>query len=293
MVGRTTPENRHKGAVTNWDSAGTAPTKPTKPVGSASGWRELARYPYLDVDGTRLLEVVRYVKPDGAKAFVQVRPSGVEAAGTMDLERTGGVEAGGIVVGLDAGKYLPDPKASHASRKPTWKRAADHTDYDGAEYRFRDCPRVPYRLPKLLTAGTVYLPEGEKDVHTLEGWGLVASCNPGGSGNSHLYSGWADYFRDRHTIILPDNDEPGRNHAAAVAAHLLSVAASVRIVELPDLPAKGDVTNWRDAGGTLERFRELTAAATPIDATVQNCSRLCAPHRRSYQRRATAGECAG
>ena len=170
------------------------------------------------------------------------------------------------MVGLDAGKYLPDPKAARATGKPTWKRAEDQTDYDGAEYRFRDCPRVPYRLPKVLNAETVYLPEGEKDVHTLEGWGLVASCNPGGSGSSHLYAEWTDYFRGRHIVILPDNDEPGRKHAAAVAAALLSVAASVRIVELPGLPAKGDVTDWRDAGGTFEQFRELTEAAAPMDA---------------------------
>ena len=72
---------------------------------------------------------------------------------------------------------------------------------------------MPYRFPKLVGAETVYLPEGEKDVHTLESWGLVASCNPGGSGESHLYTGWADYFRNRHVIILPDNDDPGRKHA--------------------------------------------------------------------------------
>jgi hypothetical protein len=126
--------------------------------------------------------------------------------------------------------------------------------------------RVPYRLPELLKAETVYLPEGEKDVHTLEGWGLVASCNPGGSGSSALYARWVDYFRDRHIVIVPDNDVPGRKHAAAVAAALLSVAASVRIVELPNSPAKGDVTDWRDAGGTFERFRQLTEAATVLDA---------------------------
>src|ERR1019366_2400557 len=126
--------------------------------------------------------------------------------------------------------------------------------------------RVPYRLPELLKAETVYLAEGEKDVHTLEGWGLAASCNAGGSGNSHLYAGWADYFHDRHVVILPDNDEPGRKHAAAIAAALLSVAASVRIVELPGLPAKGDVTDWRDASGTFDRLQELTEAAAPMDA---------------------------
>lgn len=136
----------------------------------------------------------------------------------------------------------------------------------GIIWNLEGIKRVPYRLPKLLNAETVFLPEGEKDVHTLEAWGLVASCNPGGSGSSHLYAGWSDYFRGRNIIILPDNDGPGRKHAAVVAATLLAVAASVRIVELPGLPPKGDVTNWRNTGGTFERFREVTEAAVFMDA---------------------------
>ena len=56
------------------------------------------------------------------------------------------------------------------------------------------------------------------------------------------------------------------NTRRAIAAALLSVAASVRIVELPGLPAKGDVTDWRNAGGAFERFHELTEAAAPMDA---------------------------
>lgn len=263
LVGRAEPTNGHRAVRILGTSAGTAPTKPTKPAGG--GWREMSRYPYTDGEGNLLFEVVRYLKPDGTKTFIQVRPSGVEAAGTTDPERIGGVEAGGIVVGLEAGKYLSDDKAARATGKRTWKRAADHTDYDGAEYRFRECPRVPYRLPRVLQSPTVYLPEGEKDVATLEAWGLVASCNPGGSGNSTLYAGWTDYFRGRHIVILPDNDGPGRKHAAAVAAALLDAAASVRIVELPDLPPKGDVTDWREGGGTFEQFRELCEAAAVID----------------------------
>ena len=118
----------------------------------------------------------------------------------------------------------------------------------GIVWNLEGIKRVPYHLPKMLNADTVYLPEGEKDVHTLEEWGLVASCNPGGAGSSHRYREWADFFRGRQIVILPDNDEPGRKHAAAVAAALLSVAASLRIVELPGLPEEGDVTDWRDAG---------------------------------------------
>jgi hypothetical protein len=216
LVGRVEPEYRHNGTRTNGNSAGTAPSKPTKPTGTAGAWREVARYPYRDRDGKLLFVVIRYLKPDGEKVFRQCRPDG----------------RGGAIWNLD-----------------------------GIE-------RVPYRLPELLKAQSVYLPEGEKDVHTLEGWGLVASCNPGGSGSSALYEGWADYFRDRHIVILPDNDGPGRKHAAAVAAGLLGAAASVRLVELPGLPAKGDVTDWQEEGGTFERFRELTEAAAPMNAAV-------------------------
>jgi putative DNA primase/helicase len=237
-----------------------------EPRQTTAGWREIERYPYTDRDGNLLFESVRYLKPDGKKTFVQVRPSGVEAAGTTDPERIGCVRAGGIVVGLSKGKYLLDPKAERATGKPTWKRVDDQIDYGGAEYHFSDCPRVPYRLPKVLKAEMVYLPEGEKDVHTFESWELVASCNPGGSGESHLYTGWAEYFRNRHVIILPDNDDPGRKHALATASALLSVAASIRVVELP-VPPKGDVTDWRNAGGTLDQFLELVDAAEPLDAT--------------------------
>jgi hypothetical protein len=61
------------------------------------------------------------------------------------------------VIGLEAGKYLPDPKATRATGKPTWKHATDDADYDGAEYSFRECPRVPYRLPKILNIDTEIL----------------------------------------------------------------------------------------------------------------------------------------
>lgn len=214
LVRRTEPEYRNCATRTNGNFAGMAPTTPAKSINTADGWREIARYPYVDRDGGLLFEVVRYMKPDGSKGFRQRRPDG----------------NGGWVWNLE-----------------------------GVE-------RVPYRLPSVLKAHTLYLVEGEKDVGTLESWGLVASCNPGGSGKSNLYAGWTDYFQDRHIVILPDNDEPGRKHAAAVAAALLSVADSVRIVELPGLPEKGDVTDWRDAGGTVERLRELTEAAAVMDA---------------------------
>jgi len=128
-------------------------------------------------------------------------------------------------------------------------------------WNLKGVERVPYRLPKLLAAETVYLVEGEKDVHTLEEMGLVASCNPGGCGGGRLFERWSHFFRNRKIVILPDNDEAGRRHAATVAAALLGVAASLRILELPNLQPKGDISDWRAAGGTIERFHEMTQSA--------------------------------
>jgi DNA primase len=194
---------------------------------------------------------------NGASANAHSKSTNPVGAG-REIARYRYVDRNGKLLFEVVRKLKPDGEKGFSQCRPD--------GHGGVVWNLDGIERVPYRLPKILKAETVYLPEGEKDVHTLEAWGLVASCNSEGSGKSHLYAAWAVYFRGRHIVILPDNDEAGRKHAAAVAAALLSVAASVRIVELPGLPTKGDVTDWRDAGGTPERFRELIEAAAPLNA---------------------------
>jgi putative DNA primase/helicase len=113
--------------------------------------------------------------------------------------------------------------------------------------------RVLYRLPKLLAANgdeTVYLPEGEKDVDRLADLGLVATTNPQGAEK------WRDEYtaslKGWHVAILPDNDDPGRRHAEKVARALHGEAASVKVVMLPGLPEEGDVSDWFDAGNSVD-----------------------------------------
>ena len=125
---------------------------------------------------------------------------------------------------------------------------------------------VLYKLPELMDADPsdwVFVCEGEKDVDRLLSLGLVATTNPMGAGK------WRDEFgetlRGRRCCILPDNDKPGADHARQVAQSLRGVAADVRILELPDLPPKGDVSDWIDAGGTAEalvRLVENTGCST-------------------------------
>jgi len=125
--------------------------------------------------------------------------------------------------------------------------------------------RVPYHLPEVIAADTVFIVEGEKDADRLASLGLTATTNSGGACK------WANelspYLKDKHVIILPDNDEPGEQHAIGVRKSVQPFARSVRIVRLPDLPPKGDVSDWLNAG-TKERLLELCAAAPP--AAVQD-----------------------
>jgi 5S rRNA maturation endonuclease (ribonuclease M5) len=122
--------------------------------------------------------------------------------------------------------------------------------------------RVLYRLPELCAAdpsAEVYVVEGEKDVETLRRLGIIATTNPQGAGK------WrpelSEPLRGRDVVILPDNDEPGRKHADSVARLLAGVARRIRVVELPGLQTKEDVTDWTAAGNTIEHLRELVAAA--------------------------------
>jgi hypothetical protein len=131
--------------------------------------------------------------------------------------------------------------------------------------------QVPYRLPELIATPAdclVFITEGEKDADRLAGLGLVATCNAGGAAKCKANGKpskpkWRrelnPFFEGRDVVILPDNDDAGRDHAQSVAANLAPVAARVRVLELPDLPPKGDVSHWLSAGGTHEALEQLSA----------------------------------
>jgi hypothetical protein len=123
--------------------------------------------------------------------------------------------------------------------------------------------RVLYRLPDLMEAlaleRRVFVVEGEKDVESLARLGIVATCNPGGAGKWR--GGYVDQLAAADVVVLPDHDKAGRDHAEAVARSLVGKAARVRLLELPGLPDKGDVSDWFTQGGTVEAFNNLVEAA--------------------------------
>lgn len=105
-------------------------------------------------------------------------------------------------------------------------------------------PKVPYRLPAMLAAvhDTVIVCDGEKDADALAARGFIATTASEGAGK------WTDdlsqWFKGKTVYVLADNDPAGEAHAESVARSLHAVADEVRVVRLPGIPAKGDVSDW-------------------------------------------------
>jgi hypothetical protein len=120
---------------------------------------------------------------------------------------------------------------------------------------------IPYRLPELLAHQTqpVFVVEGEKDADNLAEIGFLATCNAGGAGK--WTAAHAAFLRGRTVYIIPDNHDIGRNHAQQVAQSLDQIAKTVKVLELPGLPDKGDVSDWLDNGGTADELKSLATAA--------------------------------
>ena len=134
-------------------------------------------------------------------------------------------------------------------------------DGGGWKWSVKGCKVVPYRLPELSKADpadVVFIVEGEKDVDRLRGLGFTATCNAGGAGK--WKPAHSEYLAGRHVVVLEDNDSPGAKHAQQAAKSLQGKAASVKVIQLPGLPAKGDVSDWLDAGGTADKLRAIVEA---------------------------------
>jgi hypothetical protein len=194
---------------------------------------EVDRYTYESATGDPLFDVVRYEMRD------EEHPACGEKKFTQQA-------------------YLPDHEDAGENGCPdgyVWGR------------KKHDVGVVLYRLPSVLEAADegrrVFVVEGEKDVQTLERWDLTATTNPQGAENWHPR--FTEALDGAQVVILPDNDEEGRKHARKVAQEVIPVAEGVRIVELPNLPEKGDVTDWAEAGHMPDELRQIVHETPPFE----------------------------
>jgi DNA polymerase bacteriophage-type len=119
-------------------------------------------------------------------------------------------------------------------------------------------PKIPYRVPELIAAKPdtpIFICEGEKDTDNIAALGLLATTNSGGAGK------WTDdlnkwFVGKQVAYVLEDNDAAGRAHTAKIASALSGIVPDIRIVSFPELPERGDVSDWLEQGHTKEELLE-------------------------------------
>jgi hypothetical protein len=158
--------------------------------------------------------------------------------------------------------------------KMSGKKDFPQSRWDGKTWVFgtKDMPKVPYLLPALLVRkdDPIFFVEGEKDANRLTACGLLSTTASEGA-SAKWKPELTKWFVGRDVFIIPDNDKPGLAHADKVARALAPVTRSVRIVALPGLPDKGDVSDWLDKGGDVADLITICEAA-PLWAANDNLS---------------------
>ena len=87
--------------------------------------------------------------------------------------------------------------------------------------------------------------EGEKDVNTAGGLGVLATTNADGAGKWRIEDTQALIkLGVRKVVVCPDNDGPGIDHGIHVAKTFQQASVEVRWLELPELGAKEDLSDW-------------------------------------------------
>jgi len=139
-----------------------------------------------------------------------------------------------------------------------------------------------YRLPELAAAEpyeTIFVCEGEKDADAVTGLALLATTAPCGThmGWQPRYTPW---LRDRHVVILPDADGPGRNYARRVLAEVQGTARTAVIVDVHEKKrGPWDVSDWLNKSGDKDNLLRLVRKARFDLLDLPNADNPKKPHK--------------
>jgi putative DNA primase/helicase len=150
-------------------------------------------------------------------------------------------------------------------------------------------PRPLFNLDRLHSRPTapVLVVEGERSSRAAEQLapGYVCVTSPGGS-KAASQADWKP-LAQRTVVIWPDNDEPGRRYAEAVARHAFAAGANnVSIMRPPKgVPATWDAHDALVSGYDEAQTLRLIAAATVVDQVIGDSSRKNPGESEAHGRR--------
>jgi 5S rRNA maturation endonuclease (ribonuclease M5) len=220
----------------------------------------------------------RIVKPNGAGKAMAQCPAHDDHTPSLSIAASegqaliychAGCQTVDVITALDMemADLFDDPKG------PTYHYDNGRTVHRTPAKQFlqahTDKPPELYRLAKVCQAvdddRTVYVVEGEKDVHALESAGVTATCAPMGAGKwskvdpSPLHGG--------KVVIVADRDEPGRRHAQDIHD---SLVGHVQFLVVVEAKAGKDAADHIAAGHGIGDFLNVDRSIPPDSrATVQ------------------------
>jgi putative DNA primase/helicase len=146
---------------------------------------------------------------------------------------------------------------SDGTKQVVWLRPGGKAGLNGIGTA--DLPLFGSQLLSLSDAGDmpVILCEGEKAAKALQDREMLALGTATGAAGTPSRE-VLEVLKDREVILWPDNDDEGRVHMERIANALQGIARSVRWMDWPDAPPKGDAADWQ---GTPDELRAALEAA--------------------------------
>jgi len=132
-----------------------------------------------------------------------------------------------------------------------------------------------YRLPEVMRAQEVLIVEGEKDADNLAKLGFSATTCPMGA--KKWRDSYNQYLERKKVILIPDNANQGKEHMAKIGASLNRKTADLKLIELPNLPSKGDVSDF------IESFRSPEEAAERLALIMDQAEPYKPPKKYSIE----------
>lgn len=134
----------------------------------------------------------------------------------------------------------------------------------GWKWSIKGVKKILYNLPEIKKAIAnnkfVFLVEGEKDADNLINLGLPATTNPLGANKWTI--DFTNSLKDARVVIVPDNDTPGKEHSKLISSKIKNIARETRILNLPGLDDKEDISDWLcKEGNTIEELKTLSLNA--------------------------------
>ena len=93
-----------------------------------------------------------------------------------------------------------------------------------------DIERVPYMLDEFEFQNEIWWAEGEKCAEALTEFGIFCTCIAGGS--KAKTDDVIKHFAGKNVVLLPDNDDTGREFMLSISEKLSDVAASIKTLDV-------------------------------------------------------------